>query len=63
MASRNQTAILRVLALGGARSAYELRKETKISYSSIHLACEYLRHGARIILLEQAQRFSIRKPR
>jgi hypothetical protein len=62
MASKNQTTVLRVLALGGAKSAYELRKETKISYSSIHLACEYLRHGARIILLSRRSDFNPKAP-
>jgi len=62
MASRNQTTVLKVLALGGARSAYELRKETKISYSSIHLACRYLRHGARIILLSRRSVFNPKAP-
>jgi len=62
MVSRNQTIILKTLALKGRKSAYELCKETNISYSSIHLACEYLRYGARIMLMSKRSDFNPKAP-
>lgn len=62
MASKNQAAVLRTLALKGAKSAYELRRETKLPYSSVHLACEYLRKGARIMLLTKRDEYNPKAP-